>query len=568
MYNEYFGFSEAPFSIAPDPRYLYLSERHTEALAHLIYGIKCQAGGFVLLTGDVGTGKTTICRCLLEQLPEDCDVALIFNPKLTIIELLSTICDELGIAYSHKNSSVKVFVNLLNAHLLASNARGRKTVLIIDEAQNLSAEVLEQLRLLTNLETNERKLLQVLLLGQPELRERLDQPELRQLAQRVIARYHLERLSRKEVSRYVAHRLFVANGRRPLFPADVIDLIYRLTLGTPRLINLLCDRALLGTYVQGRETVDRATLHKSALEVFGPRRSRFPGSGWRRFGLAAFALGLFGAGLTVAYQTSHEFASLTRGVFGLAASPAPAPQAETAAPSASASSRGEVAQQNTEKSAPAPESATVALTSEQQTVAPNSQDRAVRALARLWGTDISTADNGSVCEALEKKGLRCLSGIATLSQLRQMNVPAVLRLRSDPGAPNLHGVLLALQGDQAALRISGETLTLPTPTLANEMTGHYLLLWRGPIAGPARPLKAGSRGEEVVWLHKRIAALTGKAEPVLDETLFDAALEQRIQEFQTQQGLVPDGVASPVTLVRLAVAADPQAPTLAGRRSN
>src|SRR5471030_3427962 len=211
MYQHYFGLAEAPFSIAPDPRYLYLSQRHQEALAHLLYGVSGD-GGFVLLTGEVGAGKTTVCRCLLQQIPASCDVAYIFNPRLTVEELLSTICVEFGIAYPPGNTSIKVFVDCINAYLLDAHARGRHTVLIIDEAQNLSADVLEQLRLLTNLETNQRKLLQIILIGQPELRTMLARPELEQLGQRVIARYHLGSLTPAETGAYIAHRLAVAGA--------------------------------------------------------------------------------------------------------------------------------------------------------------------------------------------------------------------------------------------------------------------------------------------------------------------------------------------------------------------
>lgn len=268
--QRYFGLTEAPFSIAPDPRYLYMSQSHQEALATLLFGLG-GGGGFVLLTGDVGAGKTTICRCLLEQIPDTCDVAYIFNPKLTVVELLSTICDEFGIAYPAHSISNKLFIDLINAYLLGAHAKGRHAVLIIDEAQNLSPQVLEQVRLLTNLETNERKLLQIILLGQPELAAMVERPELRQLAQRIIARYHLGPLTRAEVKSYVTHRLEVSGARRQLFPPSLLGKVYRLSGGVPRVINTLCERALLGAYVQGRERVDRATLRQAAREVLPQR---------------------------------------------------------------------------------------------------------------------------------------------------------------------------------------------------------------------------------------------------------------------------------------------------------
>ncbi len=270
MYKEYFGLKEDPFSIAPDPQFLYMSDRHREALAHLIYGMKADSG-FVLLTGEVGTGKTTVCRCLLGQIPENSEIAFILNPKLSVIELLETICDELEISYPLGNSSVKVFIDRINHYLLDAHGQGKQTVLIIDEAQNLRVDVLEQIRLLTNLETDKRKLLQVIMLGQPELNEMLERSELRQLAQRVTARYHLEPLSRDEIEGYLTHRLAVAGVERPLFPVQTINKLYKLTSGVPRVINLLCDRALLGAFVSDENSVSPKTLSQAAQEVFGKK---------------------------------------------------------------------------------------------------------------------------------------------------------------------------------------------------------------------------------------------------------------------------------------------------------
>ncbi len=298
MYNNYFGLAETPFSIAPDPRYLYMSERHREALAHLLYGINSD-GCFVLLTGEVGTGKTTVCRCLLEQMPENCDVAFIFNPKLTVEELLATICKEFGIPSPQGGGSAKAYVDRLNEYLLDAHAKGRKAVLIIDEAQNLGVEVLEQMRLLTNLETNRRKLLQIILLGQTELREMIARPALRQLAQRITARYHLAPLSKREVSAYVAHRLAISGARARLFPVSTIGMLCRLSGGIPRLINVLCDRALLGAYIEGEATVSRRILGKAAREVLGERGGLSGDRGsWRRV-IAALLLG--GGAVAAAY---------------------------------------------------------------------------------------------------------------------------------------------------------------------------------------------------------------------------------------------------------------------------
>ena len=303
MYAEHFGLKREPFSIAPDPRYLFMSEHHREALAHLLYGVR-GGGGFVLLTGEIGAGKTTVCRCFLEQVPKRCNVAYIFNPKQTVIELMKSICEEFHIPIDEtlaRGATVKDFVDPLNAFLLQAHAAGQSSVLIIDEAQNLSTDVLEQLRLLTNLETNERKLLQIILIGQPELRDMLARPELEQLAQRVTARFHLEPLNENETAHYIKHRLSVA-GMSGLIPFDreARKRIHELARGIPRRINLLCDRALLGAYATGRDRVDRAIVDKAAGEVFdtrepGLRTITGPRRRWLIGGGAVGAIAVLGA---------------------------------------------------------------------------------------------------------------------------------------------------------------------------------------------------------------------------------------------------------------------------------
>ncbi|HED35667.1 MAG TPA: hypothetical protein ENJ08_15850 [Gammaproteobacteria bacterium] len=271
MYLDHFGLLEHPFSIAPDPRYLFMSERHREALAHLLYGMDSN-GAFILLTGEVGTGKTTVSRCLLEQVPENTNLALVLNPKLNAIELLQVICDELRVVYDESELSVKALVDYINRYLLGAHAQGKKTVVLIEEAQNLDLDVLEQLRLLTNLETSQQKLLQVILLGQPEFLEVLDRPELSQLAQRITARFHLKPLSLNEVGEYIGHRLAIAGCRRPLFTGGVVKQVYKYSGGVPRLINVLCDRALLGCYVLNRFQIDKQILVKAASETLGERK--------------------------------------------------------------------------------------------------------------------------------------------------------------------------------------------------------------------------------------------------------------------------------------------------------
>ncbi|WP_295887917.1 AAA family ATPase [uncultured Thiohalocapsa sp.] len=295
MYPKYFGLKEPSFSITPDPHYLFLSGQHREALAHLLFGAG-GGGGFVLLTGEVGTGKTTVCRAFLEQLPEGVDVALVLNPAMTATELLHAICDEFRVALPSGEPSVKTMLDHLNRFLLDAHARGRRPVLIIDEAQNLRPKVLEQIRLLTNLETSKQKLLQIFLIGQPELRVLLASPDLRQLNQRVTARYHLTPLGPRETAAYVDHRIAVAGVERPLFTPRALKRVHRHTRGVPRLINLLCDRALLGAAVSRRMQVTPGIVDAAAREVIDRADPALPR---RRSALATAAAVLMALGLGV-----------------------------------------------------------------------------------------------------------------------------------------------------------------------------------------------------------------------------------------------------------------------------
>ena len=537
MYEHYFGLAEAPFSIAPDPRYLYLSQRHQEALAHLLYGVN-GGGGFVLLTGEVGAGKTTVCRCLLEQIPASCDVAYVFNPKLTVGELLSTICIEFGIAVPPDNTSVKVFVDCINAYLLDAHARDRHTVLIIDEAQNLSPVVLEQLRLLTNLETNQRKLLQIILIGQPELAVMLEQPELRQLSQRIIARYHLGPLTRPEVAAYVRHRLEIAGAQRQLFPASLMGRLYRLSGGVPRVINVLCDRALLGTYVQEKERVDRATLEQAAREVFpeAPRRSLMLPL------LAILIVVLAGAlALTLYRLDQRERAMATERMTA----------AITAAQNATSPAKN-IAAKVAEPAAPLPD------TLQWPAAEPRARNEqlAYAALFRAWSADYEWAD---ACRQAQSLGLRCRSARAGLDELRQLNRPAVLVMRDDHGP--FQAALTALDDNSATFVIGAETATVALGALAAQWAGQYTLFWRLP-QDARETIRAGERGPAVQWLIGQLALARGQVADTSKAPVFDDAVQGQVKEFQLAQGLIPDGMVGPQTVVRLAGVGDRSAPEL------
>ena len=265
MYLPFFDLHEPPFNLTPDPRFLYLSEQHQEALSHLLYGIN-ERKGFIEITGEVGTGKTMLCRALLEQLDNSISTALVFNSYLSQIELLQAICRDFGLQADAVSGAG--LIDRLNTYLLSEFGIGRNAVVIIDEAQNLEPTVLEQLRLLSNLETASGKLLQIILVGQPELQDKLSLPGMRQLEQRIAVRFHLTALSRADSSRYVMHRLQVAGaGSRISFTRRSMGLIYRYSGGLPRCLNLLCDRALLTAFVQETRHVDGAVVRRSAKDL-------------------------------------------------------------------------------------------------------------------------------------------------------------------------------------------------------------------------------------------------------------------------------------------------------------
>ena len=555
MYTQHFGLKQPPFSIAPDPRYLYMSERHREALAHLLYGVRGD-GGFVVLTGEVGAGKTTVCRCFLEQVPERCNVAYIFNPKQSVDELLRTICAEFHIAATHSgpgSATVKDHVDALNEHLLRTHATGQSNVLIIDEAQNLSADVLEQLRLLTNLETSERKLLQIVLIGQPELRALLAQPQMQQLAQRVIARYHLDALSEPETTQYVGHRLAVAGlaGAVP-FDRGALRSIYRHSRGVPRRINLLADRSLLGAYSAGSARVDARVVDAAAREVFDtpeaaarprrPARERtlLLGAGLvAGAALVAGALLLFprgdpGEGVTAAARTAPPAAATETPKEAAPPAPAAEPPPATAAeptPAARATPR------------PAAEPFDLATGFESLVGAEQS---AWRELARLWNVAL---DDGEPCTAARRQRLQCFrSTRATLALIRQLDRPGVLTLR-DAYNRAAYVLLAGLTDETALLTIEGSTRPVPLLALADYWRGEFATFWRAPpdYAGAIADRRAGPPAR---WLAQQLATARGDARAVAGQ-FDDETLKGWIHAFQLTQGLPSDGVAGPLTLMHL-----------------
>ena len=543
MYTDFFGLHEKPFSITPDPRYLFMSERHGEALAHLVYGVT-ESGGFIQLTGEVGTGKTTLVRTLLlNRMPDNADVAVVLNPQLSVLEFLATICEELHIDVLHNKGSIKAQTDALNQHLLRAHAAGRRTILVVDEAQNLSPAVLEQVRLLTNLETAKQKLLQIILIGQPELRELLARTDLRQLAQRITGRYHLEPLSISETARYIEHRLKVAGALGEVFDAGAKKEVYRLSQGVPRIINVICDRALLGAYSLESRRVNRRLIRRAAAEVSG-ELERSP---WFRplataagvIGLAVIAASIW----SVAERQQEATNAAAETIVAEAAVVPPQPAAE-AEPEADSDIETEAPRPEPQPQ-PEPEPTLVEqleLAGELTTTA-----YALATLFDAWGLEYrSGATSG--CAQASAAGLACFYQRGSWSGLRQMDRPAILTLTDNAG--NNHEVVLtAIHGATAELSIGGVRTTHPVQSISEIWFGQYMLLWR-PAGGSVVSLGPGTSGADVSWLRASLASISpdyASANPDSDE--YDAELEQIVRAFQRDHRLNVDGLAGQQTQI-------------------
>lgn len=614
MYLRYFGFEHYPFAVTPDPAFLYLSASHREALAHLLYGAG-EHGGFVSLIGEVGTGKTTLIRAVVDSQIDDLDIALCWNPQLEVREFVATVCDELGVAADRDaHTSLKSLTDRLNTHLLEAHAANRRTVLIVDEAQNLSRYVLEQLRLLTNLETHKHKLLRIILVGQPELSELLARHDLRQLAQRITARSILKPLGQAETRAYIQHRLDCANGPQHLFTHTASTLVCWMTGGVPRLINMVCERALMGAYAHGRSVIGAWTVLRAGVETL-PRKSRREGYGWLRLalptGLAAAALVVVGLAwlpdipLTSAaeWMHGHEPSLTARSDSGGTASPKDA-HAGTSSPNVAsvddaadtpadveASSRpadtapdgseapsadaADPAGQSTavesekpgadQKEGAATDAADKSPTGQPSNVIPEG-NADMSQLLRLWG--VFGAEIHSGCGRLNVGDLRCLDDKGDLERLRRYNRPALLTLAHDDKKQT---VLLSALGKNKATLVGGDgTRDVTLDALKAHWTGRFRMVWRADAG--VRLIRPGSVGNAVVWLRDRLDridghnpdARAGKSSPV-----YDHALGNRLKQFQKSHGLTADGIAGPRTQMMLnGSIASPGTPALAAVSSD
>ena len=563
MYTQFFRLTERPFSIAPNPRFLFLSPRHQEGLAHLLYGT-AQSGGFVALTGEVGTGKTTLCQCLLQQLPEDVDIALILNPRVNAVELLAALCDELQIAYPAGTKSLKLLVDIINNYLLDAFARGRRTVVMIDEAQNLSFDVLEQVRLLTNLETSETKLLQIILVGQPELTELLEKNELRQLAQRITARCHLTALSFKETAEYIRHRLLVAGCGKQPFKKSAVRTIYQFSGGIPRLINTICDRALLGAYTQGRKTINSRIAGVAAREVLAPHH--WPVFSRPAFWVAATTVLLLGFGVGLfqdrLLELQSKFGFALNGIqFGeveaksiepmgtISGSAVPNPINQEITDNPKPTDQGSARRPVLIKIGDSEKWNDV----EQQTFGEFIRnpkldvDTAFAQLFTQWGLGHSNHTND--CDGAQDMKLRCLTQVDGWNRIVQLNRPVVMEFKSASGIER-YVTLANLNGNQLVFKVNNKPHSFHLKEVLPFWRGFSVLFWKPPRP-KVKVLRGGQTLPVVQSLRDQMTAVTGFLKPESTDSHFDDRLVTRVMEFQRRNGLKANGVVGPHTFIQL-----------------
>ncbi|WP_299203991.1 ExeA family protein [uncultured Amphritea sp.] len=619
MYNHYFGLTSSPFAIAPDPGYLYMSAQHRDALAHLLYGIQSNSG-FVMLTGEIGTGKTTLCRYMLNNIPEMTDVAFILNPTLSSEEFLASICDELHISYDKQNLSIKLLSDAIYRHLLRSHADGKNTILIIDEAQNLSPTVLEQMRLLTNLETNEKKLLQIVMFGQPELRKMIERPELKQLAQRITARFHLTPLHLHETEHYLNHRLAIA-GYKPAaqtpnpIPGNIIKQIHHLSGGVPRLINILCDRALLGAYARNEPAISAKILYQAAREVFGQNppqpRTYFYRPITVTLGVIFIILLVYRfypaandwlSAVASARTTPHLSQTVTppaepdstaandsllhseklldtsapsilaeAAIDKILPSPSPEPDTETEVSTNTVMSQDLAAEIVTPVIETRPTNAITPAPAQLQQIEPadakatdsgiNSERRAYEILFQVW--QLQLPDDQDPCLFALNNKLRCLHQQGSWQQLNRNNRPALVRILPKD-QPQTRQILLGINSGVATITDGKRSWKTPLSQLDDSDLLNYTLLWHPP-EGYHTLTRPGSYGPHILWIKQQLAQLSPLFQSEINDH-FDDQLLLYIKAFQRSQNLLQDGIIGPETLIRLNTLTDSNAPSLLSYR--
>ena len=603
MFGQYFKIDESVFSIAPNPKYLYLSKQHEEALAHLIYGVT-RKGGFVCLTGDIGTGKTTICRCMFEQLPENTDLAFVINPKFSPMELLASICDELNLEYSVFQPSIKEYVKKLNTYLIEAHSKGRNTVLVIDEAQNLSVEALEHVRALTNLETNDQKLLQIILIGQPELKTLLAKPALEQVNQRITARFHIGPLSLNETNHYINHRLLVAGAKQKIFSDANIKQIYRLSKGVPRRINILCDRILLGAYITHKNKITSEIIRQSAGEVFGIvpfDNGIFPKA------LAASIFALLISGLSILVYQNYKIdsqitqSSLSDLSVNTIALNTDTDEAESnigdikekekekveanavegiyfESPEVGVASAVKVEQKkinqkeinekkanyvtknkpakvvtntspkvvvNTAKNSTPiykkPESSTT-----KKELHFTSYEKAYQQLFRLWAVDYSSTEI-SPCEYALNNQLHCYQSSGSINNIIGLNRPVLLKSKAELYEPS-YIVVVSIEGEYAVVSEKSDYKLVAIPEIEANWNGEFEMLWR-PLQAGVSHIRPGQEGKVIALLDQKLAEIQGRQSLAPHPFVYSKNLVDQVRAFQIAKKISSDGVVGPITQI-------------------
>ncbi len=550
MYQEFFNLKQEPFSIAPDPRFLYMSNQHKEALAHLIYGIQ-SSGAFVVLSGEIGSGKTTVCRCFLEQIPDTVDTAFILNPKLDAQELLASICDEFGVSYS--DDSIKSLVDSINRFLLENHAKSRSTVLIIEEAQNLSEDVLEQLRLLTNLETNEKKLLQIVLLAQPEFLDTLEQASMKQLAQRVTARFHLKALNKQETRQYILHRLNIAGAKFDPFPRGIKDAIHRQSSGVPRLINLIADRSLLGAYANGQPQVS-SKVFRQALKEINPNSAQ----GYSRKSKGLFLkLGLLGLSICMLVVATTVFLSNGR-------------ESISSANHQAQSSLGQfILQQEIEEFSFDELILEPHLSSLSGQSLLSFSEASIR-LTMLWGVLpeqpwVVKGPNG-LCIQAAKMNLECFKGKGNIGLLMKLGRPAILKLY-DEDSKAVYGVFLGLKEGELLFQFGERHRSLNFMELEKAWLGEYFMYAKTPEAWKEDVLTLGDKNQMAAWINQALVQISrtrGDSLDLEDSQVYGLEQVQLLKDIQKNAGIQADGKVGMNTVIYFNTLLDPMVPRLQG----
>lgn len=495
MYLDYFGFDEPPFSITPDPRFVFLSKKHEESLAHLVYGISRGGGaGFVQLTGEVGTGKTTISRLLLEKIPEKTNIALILNPTVTPLELIQNICKELKVSMRGIKGKLNTLIDKLNTYLLKSWAEGENTVVIIDEAQNLPRDTLEQLRLLTNLETNTHKLLQIILIGQPELRSTMRRNDLRQLAQRITARYHLMSLSEQETFEYLQFRINTAGGDQSIVSRSVSNNVYKMTGGVPRLINILLDRALLAAYSEDKKQLSHKHIKIAAAEVMPETINNGLQQHWKIVAAILFMLALIPIGIYLNKTITHDINTIY---------PIEAPKKEVS-------------------------------------FVPATTQKAWQHYLQLWEASNDKNWQKAQCPNSKDTGMACIRRQGNLKQIQKLNHPVLIQLEDE----NLVLLSAIKQDNIEVLNSNNQLMMINSDWLQQEWLGTYFIIW--PM--PAELLLEPDAQQLDNWVLEMANTLS-------NETIETEQLDDWIKNFQKNNGLIADGIIGKETQMTLSLLA-------------